>query len=119
MPSQYLATLDIWYANMTIPRPTKKAQGECENELQNFSPHCELINTSALYTLNISSKWKHVTYQYFSSSPKFSLTLMSTIGYEDQHTFRSLAELKTHLFWILAKALAKDGVAQKKQPQGP
>ena len=111
MPSQYLATLHIWYDNMTISQPTKKAQGESENELQNFSPHYELINTSALYTLNISSKWKHVTYQCFSSSPKFSPTLMSTIGYEDQHTFRSLAELKTHLFWILAKALAKDGKA--------
>lgn len=48
MPSQYLATLHIWYDNMTISRPTKKAQGECENELQNFSPHYELVNTSAL-----------------------------------------------------------------------
>ena len=63
MPLQYLATLDIWYDNMTISQPTKNAQGECENELQNFSPHCKLINTSALYTLNNSSKWKHVTYQ--------------------------------------------------------
>lgn len=49
MPSQYLATLDIWYDNMTISRPTKKAQGECENELQNFSPHYELTKTHQHY----------------------------------------------------------------------
>ncbi len=49
---------------------------------------------------------------------QLSLTLMSTIGYEDQDTFRSLAELKTHLFWILAKALAKESV-ETQQQQGP